>query len=74
MSYEPAYSPWGLIQTRKTLCPGFFDVSTASHGGIMVAREFVAGTYHPPPSGTGSGKAAICALRRTATRRSSFGS
>ena len=42
MSYEPAYSPWGLIQTRKTLCPGFFDVSTASHGGIMVAREFVA--------------------------------
>ena len=27
MSYEPAYSPWGLIQTRKTLCPGFFDVS-----------------------------------------------
>ena len=38
MSYEPAYSPWGLIQTRKTLCPGFFDVSTASHGGIMVAR------------------------------------
>ena len=35
MSYEPAYSPWGLIQTRKTLCPGFFDVSTASHGGLM---------------------------------------
>ena len=72
MSYEPAYSPWGLIQTRKTLCPGFFDVSTASHGGIMVAREFVAGDLSP--SGTGSGKAAICALRRTATRRSSFGS
>ena len=45
MSYEPAYSPWGLIQTRKTLCPGFFDVSTASHGGIMVAREFVAGNF-----------------------------
>lgn len=41
MSYEPAYSPWGLIQTHKTLCPGFFDVSTASHGGIMVAREFI---------------------------------
>ena len=38
MSYEPAYSPWGLIQTRKTLCPGFFDVSTASHGGIMDIR------------------------------------
>ena len=47
MSYEPAYSPWGLIQTRKTLCPGFFDVSTASHGGIMVAREFVAGNLSP---------------------------
>ena len=47
MSYEPAYSPWGLIQTRKTLCPGFFDVSTASHGGIMVSREFVAGNISP---------------------------
>lgn len=47
MSYGPAYSPWGLIQTRKTLCPGFFDVSTASHGGIMVAREFVAGNLSP---------------------------
>lgn len=47
MSYEPAYSPWGLIQTRKTLCPGFFDVSTASHGGIMVAREFVTGNLSP---------------------------
>ena len=43
MSYEPAYSPWGPIQTRKTLCPGFFDVSTASHGGIMVSRCAVAG-------------------------------
>ena len=47
MSYEPAYSPWGLIQTRKTLYPGFFDVSTASHGGIMVAREFVTGNLSP---------------------------
>ena len=74
MSYEPAYSPWGLIQTRKTLCPGFFDVSTASHGGIMVAREFVAGNLSPTAQRYGSGKAAICALRRTATRRSSFGS
>ena len=50
MSYEPAYSPWGLIQTRKTLSPGFFDVSTASHGGIMVAREFVAGNLLMIPS------------------------
>ena len=37
--------PLGLIQTRKTLYPGFFDASTASHGGIMVAQEFVAGEF-----------------------------
>ena len=32
MSYEPAYSPWGLIQTRKTLCPGFFEYSSGGDG------------------------------------------
>lgn len=47
MSHELAYSPWGAIQTRKTLCPGFLEVSTANHGGIMVARESVAGNLSP---------------------------
>lgn len=38
MSYEPLYSPWGEIQTCHMLCPGVFEVSTASHGGVMAQR------------------------------------
>ena len=38
--YEaPDDSPWGEIQTRETLCPGAYSVSTAGHGGVMVRRE-----------------------------------
>ena len=38
--YEaPDYSPWGEIQTRETLCPGAYSISTAGHGGVMVRRE-----------------------------------
>lgn len=36
---EPTDSPWGEIQTCKTLCPGAYSVSTAGHGGVMVSRE-----------------------------------
>ena len=36
---EPKTSPWGKIQTCDVLCPGVFMVSTASHGGTMVAKE-----------------------------------
>ena len=36
---EPQDSPWGEIQTRETLCPGAYSVSTAGHGGVMVRRE-----------------------------------
>lgn len=39
MIYEPAHSPWGGIQTCRTLCPEVFEVSTASHGGIMAVKE-----------------------------------
>ena len=35
--FEPMYSPWGNIQTCKILTPGVFEVTTASHGGIMVS-------------------------------------
>lgn len=38
----PALSPWGDVQTCDTLCPGVFLVSTASHGGTMVAQEMSA--------------------------------
>ena len=37
--FEPMYSPWGNIQTCKILTPGVFEVTTASHGGIMVSRD-----------------------------------
>lgn len=32
---EPAFSPWGEVQTCKELCRGVYTVSTAGHGGIM---------------------------------------
>lgn len=39
---EPKISPWGKVQTCDALCPGVFMVSTASHGGTMVAKEVAA--------------------------------
>lgn len=36
---EPQHSPWGEIQSCKTLCPGAYSVSTAGHGGVMVRRK-----------------------------------
>ena len=32
-------TPWGAAQTRKELAPGIIEVSTASHGGILLAPE-----------------------------------
>lgn len=32
---RPPYSPWGKIQHCEELCPGVYQVSTASHGGVM---------------------------------------
>ena len=32
---RPQYSPWGEIQHCEELCPGVYEVSTASHGGVM---------------------------------------
>ena len=42
MYRKPELSPWGRVQTCDVLCPGVFMVSTASHGGTMVARELAA--------------------------------
>lgn len=39
---EPEKSPWGEVQACDVLCPGVFMVSTASHGGTMVAKEVAA--------------------------------
>lgn len=42
MFHAPRTSPWGEVQSCEVLCPGVFLVSTASHGGTMVANEVVA--------------------------------
>jgi hypothetical protein len=39
---SPVNSPWGEVQHCDLLCPGVFMVSTASHGGTMVARDMSA--------------------------------
>lgn len=42
MFNTPENSPWGKVQTCDVLCPGVFLVSTASHGGTMVAKDMAA--------------------------------
>ena len=42
MYQKPEKSPWGKVQTCDTLCPGVFLVSTASHGGTMIAKDMAA--------------------------------
>lgn len=42
MIKEPVNSIWGEVQVCDILCPGVFMVYTASHGGIMVAKDIVA--------------------------------
>jgi len=42
MYQKPEESPWGKVQTCDTLCPGVFLVSTASHGGTMIAKDMAA--------------------------------
>ena len=41
MFTSPEWSPWGKVQECDTLCPGVYLVSTASHGGTMVAPEMI---------------------------------
>lgn len=42
MYQQPEKSPWGKVQVCDTLCPGVFLVSTASHGGTMIAKDMAA--------------------------------
>lgn len=44
---SPEYSPWGEVQHCETLCAGAYQVSTASHGGIMVSMEIVNDVLSP---------------------------
>ena len=38
---QPFYSAWGTVQTAKELAPGVWDVTTESHGGIILSDERV---------------------------------
>ena len=38
--YEPAYSPWGEVQSYKLIAKGIFEVNTASHGGVLFLKEY----------------------------------
>ena len=38
---EPAFSPWGEVQSCEELFNGIFSVSTPGHGGIMVESQSV---------------------------------
>lgn len=55
MSKRPGYSPWGAIQSEHKLCDGVYNVSTASHGGIMVSEDVAESIF--------SGAALDCAFR-----------
>lgn len=41
MFTQPEWSPWGKVQVCDPLCPGVYLVSTASHGGTMVAPDMI---------------------------------
>jgi hypothetical protein len=42
-SPRPTYSPWGAIQSATQIIPGAWQVETASHGGIILSPERMAG-------------------------------
>lgn len=35
----PTYSPWGEVQWYRELYPGAYEVSTPSHGGVMIRQD-----------------------------------
>ena len=38
--YEPSYSPWGEVQSYTLIAKGIFEVNTATHGGVLILREY----------------------------------
>ena len=59
---QPETSPWGEIQRCVPICHGVYQVSTASHGGVMLPVRL-------KRAPAGSETAAISALRRIARQR-----
>ena len=60
---QPEQSPWGKVQTCDVLCPGVFLVSTASHGGTMVAKDMAA-VLSPAAIKCGFRQSGFSALRK----------
>ena len=38
--YEPSHSPWGEVQSYTLIAKGIFDINTATHGGVLILREY----------------------------------
>ena len=66
---EPQDSPWGEIQTRETLCPGAYSVSTAGHGGVMVRRELAEKVFRKEARSVALWRERGSATRRIVTGR-----
>lgn len=43
----PENSPWGEVQQCRELCPGVYEVSTASHGGVMARLDRAKAIFSP---------------------------
>lgn len=41
LSFNGKSSPWGIVEGEEQIAEGIIYVSTASHGGIWVARELL---------------------------------
>ena len=54
MYKRPYTSPWGRIERIKTKTQGVYEVSTASHGGIMVNKEVASQLLSPAAIERGS--------------------
>ena len=44
---SPEYSPWGEVQHCETLCAGAYQVSTASHGGVLGSAKIMNAMLSP---------------------------
>ena len=44
---QPGTSPWGEIQRCVRICHGIYQVSTASHGGVMLTTRLAQAMLSP---------------------------
>ena len=56
--HAPLHSPWGPVQMSERLADGIYQVSTAGHGGWMVARPVAAERLTPEARPQGESHAA----------------